>query len=168
MMPLCAASYGNADHFARMALNTKRLLKAVGGRHKREVAHLLTGGLPAWFSRKKLGLTKRQQKAAAIPDVDIGRSVSDACYAENVTRDKISPGMDSIFTQLFTRSTYQCSGADDDKARIMDLEYFEWEALLEAQWPGLLREQRDGARSPTPASPRRSSSSSATSQSLSS
>jgi len=141
MMPVCAASYGNADHFAHMVLNTKRLLKAVGGRHKKEVAHLLIGGLPAWFSRNKLGLTKRQQQRAAISDVDIGRSVSDACYAENVKRDKIPPGMDSIFTQFFTRSTYQCSGADDDKARIMDLEFFEWEALLEAQWPGLLREQ---------------------------
>jgi hypothetical protein len=142
MMPLCAVSFGNAEHFARMAANTKRLLKAVGGRHKKEVAHLLTNGLPAWFARKKFGMTRRQIRAAAVfPELDVGRSISNACYAENVTRDKIPPGMDSVFMQFFMRSTHQCSGADNDKARIMDHEFYEWEAMLEAQWPGLLREQ---------------------------
>ena len=142
-MPRCAGAFGNSAHFASLVENTKKLLKHTGRRHKHEMAHMLCEGLPKWFSKSKLGLTHAQTKRAQeeIQSLGAGRTLDAACYAENVNRNKIPESMSNIFMQFFHRSTYQCSGADQDKARIMDMEFFEWEAELTALWPGLLREE---------------------------
>ena len=144
MMPRCHAAYGTSDHFEYLAANTKKLLAATGGRHKKEVAHMLTKGLPSWFSKTTLGLSAAQlHRAKRELKTEEGRGISDACYAENVERNKTPEGLDIVFNAFFHRTTYQCSGADNDKARIMDKDIHEWNALMVAQWPALLRELAD-------------------------
>ena len=145
LMPLCAQAYGQQAHFKLLADNTKLLLKNMGGRHKKQVAHLLTGGLPNAFCRKALQMSHAQIKRAK-EEIDIedmnesGRSIEDASYATDVNRDKIGEALDKVLTAFFNGTTHQCSGADQSKARIMDVDYFQWDAELSGQWPGLLRE----------------------------
>ena len=93
------------------------------------------------FAINTLGLSKKAVKTAQEnTEILPGRAINDAAYPENVTRDKTPEGMGHMFKHFYSRSTYQCSGATHEKARIMDMEYFEWEALLQSQWPDLLRE----------------------------
>ena len=71
------------------------------------------------------------------------RTLSNAKYAEGMTRltrNATCEGLTLAFTTFFKRTTYQCSGSNVEKARIMDKEYYSWEAELQAMWPGILRE----------------------------
>ena len=146
-MPQCAKAFGMQEHFRSMVKNTKALLnEKVGGRHKHEVAHLLIDGLPKAFcvSREGLGMSEAERTSAirnttTQPDRLLGAKK----YAEGMdrtSRNIISEGEEIAMTTFFNRTTHQCSGADNSKARIMDTEYYEWEAQLNAQWPGILRE----------------------------
>ena len=83
-------------------------------------------GLPASFAMDALGLSKAAVKRAKEnQEFQSGRSITNAIYAESVTRNKIPEGMAHIFKHFFSRSTHVCSGASNDKARIMDMEYYE-------------------------------------------
>jgi hypothetical protein len=139
-MPKCAYMFGQRSHFETLCARTKYLLNKVGKRHRKEVAHLLTAGLPTRFKTSTLGMSKRQAKEAAEEhEVEPSKSIGAACYAENVEREKVTEGMTHMFRTFFMDSTHQCSGADNSKARIMDKELFAWEGQLHAAWPGLLR-----------------------------
>jgi hypothetical protein len=138
LLPLTAAAVGSRWHFDMLVRNTNELLDGTGRRHKHELVYLLTSGLPSAFMKKELRMTDRQIKQSRqTPEAD---SIADAKYKENTKKNSVPSGMDSIFMQFFVRSTYQCSGADDDRARIMSKPFFEWSAQLHADWPGLLRE----------------------------
>jgi hypothetical protein len=140
-MPMCANLFGGQAHWKKLADNSIALMKEVGHRHKHEVAHLLTKGLPKGFAADKLQMSTQQLKRAyAALDLNDGRALRDACYANAVTRNKVTEGMDLLFHRFFHRTTHQCSGANNSKARIMDTEYHLWEALLHSNWPALLRE----------------------------
>ena len=140
-MKLTTDGLGSSEHFKRMMANTAKLLGDMGKRHKHQVAHLLVAGLPSSFCKSSLKLTATELKRAKSHlEVEDGRGIEDACYAEDVTRCKVNDGMDTAFRNFYSRTTYQCSGADQEKTRIMDKELFEWEGMLQARWPALLRE----------------------------
>ena len=151
-MPLCAQAFGAATHFQQLAENTKRLMAATGSRHKKELAHLITGGLPPEFCQLTLAMTVNQQKNAqnkhqAQKGVDdkhrAQRSLANAKYAEGMdgtTRSVVSDKMAHTYLKFFLSNSHICSGATDDRARIVDLTEFQWESELAAQWPGILRE----------------------------
>jgi hypothetical protein len=150
-MPLCAKAFGMQEHFELLKANTVNLLSKVGGRHKQEVAHLLIDGLPPSFCTQSLRLsrdevkrfnyTRKQTKAQEV--TTDARTITNAKYAEGTTRqtrNATSEGLGLAFTTFFKRTTYQCSGSNVEKARIMDKEYYSWDAELQAMWPGILRE----------------------------
>jgi hypothetical protein len=140
-MPLCADSFGSQKHFDLMVKNTTALLQSTGRRYKKQVTHLLINGLPTWFCKNNLKLTAAETKRGKEEDPVLeGRGVEDASYAEHVTRDKINEVIDAAFKNFYERTTYQCSGAKTEQARIMDKPLYEWEAELAAMWPSLLRE----------------------------
>ena len=143
-MPLCAHAFGQHEHFKILAANTTKLLSEAGGRHKLQIAHMLSAGLPKSFLKRQFNmnspLMQRVKERLVIEDQ---RSLQDASYAENVTRDKTPEGMSTVFGHFFSRSTHQCSGSDQQKTRIMSEELYEWEADLQSQWPGMLRELAD-------------------------
>ena len=140
-MPQLYKNFGRGVEFQTMVKNTMRILESMGGRHKQEVAHMLCTGLPAKWVVDELGLTRNQVKRAQ-ENIELvsGRSITEAVYAENISRDKTPEGLAHVYKHFYSRSTYQCSGAVQEKARIMDMEYYEWEAQLHAEWPTLLRE----------------------------
>jgi hypothetical protein len=143
-MPECAKAFGMQEHFREMCDNTKALLGKCGGRHKHEVAHLMIHGLPKSFCNLTLGMSDAERKSAmrntkTKPDRLLGAQQ----YAEGMdrkSRNILCEGEEIAMTTFFNRTTHQCSGADNSRARIMDTEYYEWEAQLHAQWPGILRE----------------------------
>ena len=140
-MPVCAELFGSQKHFKQLADNTIKLMNETGGRHKHQVMHLLTAGLPKDFACDTLKMSSGERKRAyAALDLGIGRSLHECNYATEVTRVKINEGMDIIMDRFFTRTTHQCSGASNSKARIMDKDLHQWEALLHSNWPALLRE----------------------------
>jgi hypothetical protein len=150
-LPLCAKTSGQQSHFETLKTNTLKLLEKTGGLHKAEVVHLLTDGLPPSFCTKELGLSheeahrfgyERKQTAAEM-NTSVKRKIINAKYAEGTTRQTrhaTSEDLGLAMTTLsfFKRTTHQCSGANVEKARIMDKEYLVWEAELTAQWPGIL------------------------------
>jgi hypothetical protein len=88
---------------------------------------------------------KRAQRALSSKTINLvpGRELGAAKYAEGLTgkdRNVLTEAELWVYTTFFLRSTHQCSGANVDHARIMDKEYYVWEADLYAEWPGLLRE----------------------------
>jgi hypothetical protein len=151
-MPVLASEMGTTKHHGVLAANAKRLMSLAGGRHRQEMAHLLTSGLPTAWCRDELGLTKASAKRATealrkrTPSqvaLDASRSCANARYAEGTdrtSRNMVGHGEDMAYDTFFHRTTHQCSGADVGRSRIMDREYFTWEADLSAQWPGILRE----------------------------
>jgi hypothetical protein len=101
-MPKCAYMFGQRSHFETLCARTKYLLHKVGKRHRKEVAHLLTAGLPTRFKTSTLGMSKRQAKEAAEEhEVEPSKSIGAACYAENVEREKVTEGMTHMFRTFF-------------------------------------------------------------------
>jgi hypothetical protein len=142
-MPLCAAVMGSLEHFKQLANTSKALMDQCGGRHKREVAHMLIDGLPASFTKNILGVSASQRRRALNDMDDLKRSITSAKYAEGMdgkSRNQVSAELDMCYRRFFSRTTHQCSGSSNDKAAIMDTEYHVWGAKLDAQWPGILRE----------------------------
>jgi hypothetical protein len=151
-LPALAKGMGTHKHHAALAENAAKLMSLTGGRHRQEVAHLLTNGLPASWCREELGLSKAAAKRATealrnrTPSqvaLDESRSCANARYAEGTdrtSRNFVSDGETMAYDTFFHRTTHQCSGADVARSRILDREYFTWEADLSAQWPGILRE----------------------------
>jgi hypothetical protein len=153
-MPMCAKAFGLQAHFDLLKTNAIRLLKQTGGRHKVEVAHLLTDGLPPSFCKKELGLSKEQvlrfnytrKQTPTEQLVTEGRKIVNAKYAEGTTRHTrhaTCEGLGLAMTAFFKRTTHQCSGANVEQARILDKDYWVWDAELQSQWPGILRDLAD-------------------------
>jgi hypothetical protein len=141
LMPLTAAALGSSAHYLQLVENTKKLFAATGGRHKKQVAHLLIDGLPKSFAKKTFNMSNNQYKRTKETlALRPGAGIEDAKYSEDATRDKVSPIRAAGFKMFYESSTYMCSGADNSKSRILDCPQFEWQGDMEGQWPGILRE----------------------------